>query len=146
MQEQFTVRIYDSKVIKKINKLQSELSGIYSTKNPLLVDCISRGLEVIEREQLGVRNIESLNELYEEIHSTVEKLNTLIKLCENNAKESIANITVNQKLLASNYNMLLGLSENMPKKRDYVEGGMYDDLPKRLEEILEDVLNVFLKK
>ena len=111
-----------------------------------MVDCIRRGAETIERDLLGQKKIESISDLYEEIHLTVEKLNSLIKICERNAKENIANLTVNQKLLSCNYNMLLGLSQSAPKNKDYIEAGMFDDLPKRLETLLEDILKVYLKK
>ena len=107
---------------------------------------LCRGAESIERDLCGQKKIENITDLYDEIHLTVEKLNSLIKLCERNAKENIANLTVNQKLLSCNYNMLLGLSQNAPKKKDYVEAGMFDDLPDRLGTLLEDILKVYLKK
>ncbi len=146
MNGQFTVRVYDSKVADKIDELYENCKDIYITKNPFLVDCIRRGAETIERDLLGQKKIESISDLYEEIHLTVEKLNSLIKICERNAKENIANLTVNQKLLSCNYNMLLGLSQSAPKNKDYIEAGMFDDLPKRLETLLEDILKVYLKK
>ena len=92
------------------------------------------------------KKIASEEELYNEIHLTVEKLNSLIKLCEDSAKENIANNLVNQKLLSCNYNMLLGLSDDVPCKKDFVEAGMYDDLPDRLSEVFEEVMKVYLKK
>ena len=146
MNGQFTVRVYDNKVANKIDELYENCKDIYITKNPFLVDCIRRGAETIERDLLGQKKIESISDLYEEIHLTVEKLNSLIKICERNAKENIANLTVNQKLLSCNYNMLLGLSQSAPKNKDYIEAGMFDDLPKRLETLLEDILKVYLKK
>lgn len=146
MKEQYTLRIYDKSLANKLDKVFEGNKDVYGTKNPFLVDCINRGLETIERDLAGQRKIESLSELYDEIHLTMEKLNTLIKLCERNSKETMANLTINQKLLSCNYNMLLGLSDEAPKKQKYVEAGMYDDLPERLGTLLEDVLNVYLKK
>lgn len=146
MKEQYTLRIYDSRLADKLDKIFEGNKDIYGTKNPFMVDCINRGLDAIERDLCGQRKIESIAELYDEIHLTVEKLNTLIKLCERNAKENMANLTVNQKLLSCNYNMLLGLCEDAPKKPDFVEAGMYDDLPDRFGELLEEVLKVYLKK
>lgn len=146
MQEQFTVRVYDSKLVNKINSLYKQCRDVYATKNPFLVDCIVRGLDSLEKDFFGVKKIESLNALYDEIKLTIEKLNTLIKATEKNSKENLANLSVNQKLLSCNYNMLLGLSENNPLKRDFVEAGLYDNTPERLEEILEEILKVYLKK
>ncbi|MBR3885699.1 MAG: hypothetical protein IKJ33_04490 [Clostridia bacterium] len=146
MQEQFTIRIYDSNLTKKIDNLYNHLEGLYSTKNPFIVECIKKGLEVVEREQVGVRNITSLNELYDEIHQTFVRLNSLIKMSEENAKEIMANLSINQKLLSSNYNMLMGLSEDIPKEPSVVETGHYDELPDRLSEMLEEILQVYLKK
>lgn len=146
MKEQFTVRIYDTKIAKKLEKVFEENKDVYATKNPFLVDCVIRGLETIERDLAGQKKIENITDLYDEIKLTIDKLNSLIKLCEKNAKETMANLAVNQKLLSCNYSMLLGLSEDVPKKTAYVEAGMYDNLPERLADLLEDVLNVYLNK
>ena len=151
MQEQFTVRIYDVELVNRIKDLEKQLKNIYHSKrNPFLVDCIIKGMEVIERDRLGIKNPKDLKELYDEVHKTFEKLNELMKLCETTSKECMANITVNQKLLTNNYNMLLGLSEEAPIDRESVEEGIYEKLPNRFEEmlegILEDVLKVVTKK
>lgn len=145
MKEQYTLRIYDTRLANKLDKIFECNKDIYGTKNPFMVDCLNRGLDAIERDLNGEKKIESLTELYDEIHLTVEKLDKLFKLCERNAKETMANLTVNQKLLSSNYNMLLGISDDAPKTKEYVEAGMYDDLPARLGSLLEDVLKVYLK-
>lgn len=146
MREQNTIRIYDSRLSNKLENLFKETKDIYGTKNPFLVDCIKRGVDALEKDIKGSKNIESIGEIYDEIQTTIEKLNNLIKLCEKSSKEIMANFTVNQKLLSCNYNLLMGLTEQVPKDKDYVEAGMYDDLPERFESLLEDILNVFLKK
>lgn len=145
MKEQYTIRIYDSRIADKLENVFENNKDIYGTKNPFMVDCINRGLEAIERDLNGETKLENLNDLYNEIHLTMSKLDNLMKLCEKNARETMANLTVNQKLLSCNYNILLGLTENLPKKREYVEAGMYDDLPERFEDLLEQVLEVYLK-
>ena len=61
MQEQFTVRIYDVELVNKIKDLEKELRNIYHSKrNPFLVDCIIKGMEVIERDRLGIKNPKDL--------------------------------------------------------------------------------------
>ena len=145
MKEQYTIRIYDSRIADKLENVFENNKDIYGTKNPFMVDCVNRGLEAIERDLNGETKLENLNDLYNEIHLTMSKLDNLMKLCEKNARETMANLTVNQKLLSCNYNILLGLTENLPKKREYVEAGMYDDLPERFEDLLEQVLEVYLK-
>ena len=146
MREQNTIRIYDSKLSNKLDNLFKQTKDIYGTKNPFLVECIKRGVEALERDVKGSKNIESIGELYDEIQYTISKLNNLIKLCEKSSKEIMANFAVNQKLLSCNYNLLMGLTEEAPKDKDYVEAGMYDELPERFEKLLEDILQVFLKK
>ena len=103
MQEQFTVRIYDVELVNKIKDLEKQLRNIYHSKrNPFLVDCIIKGMEVIERDRLGIKNPKDLKELYDEVHKTFEKLTELMRLCEVTSKECMANITINQKLLTNN--------------------------------------------
>ena len=146
MQEQYTVRIYDAKLVKRISDLYKRYDDFFTTKNQFLVACLTKGVETLERDLDGAKKIQNLDELYEEIHNTAERLNYLIKQSEDNAKEMVANNIVNQKLLSCNYNMLLGISDNAPRKKDFVEAGMYDDLPERLEEIFEEILKTYNKK
>lgn len=146
MQEQYTVRIYDAKLVKRISDLYKRYDDLFTTKNQFLVACLTKGVETLERDLDGAKKIQNLDELYEEIHNTAERLNDLIKQSEDNAKEMVANNIVNQKLLSCNYNMLLGISDNAPRKKDFVEAGMYDDLPERLEEIFEEILKTYSKK
>lgn len=146
MQEQYTVRIYDAKLVKRISDLYKRYDDSFTTKNKFLVACLTKGVETLERDLDGAKKIQNLDELYEEIHNTAERLNDLIKQSEDNAKEMVANNIVNQKLLSCNYNMLLGISDNAPRKKDFVEAGMYDDLPERLEEIFEEILKTYNKK
>ena len=140
----YTFRLYNAKDMENLENLYSKVSSVYRNKSQFLVDCVMRGMDLIKRDLLGVHNIESLNELYEEIRKTQERLSTLIEISENNAKESMANMSVNRKLLASNYSMLLGLSEGLPKNTRCVEAGMYEELPQRLNDILETILDVML--
>ena len=146
MKEQYTVRIYDSNLTTKLEKIFSKCKDIYVTKNPFIVDCMRKGVEEIERTLLGNKSINTISDLYEELSLTIEKLNILTKLCEKNAKENMANLTVNQKMLSSSYNMLLGLSDDNPIENKYIEAGMYDELPDRFSELLEEMEDVYLKK
>ena len=146
MQEQYTVRIYDAKLVKRISDLYKRYDDFFTTKNQFLVACLTKGVETLAWDLDGAKKIQNLDELYEEIHNTAERLNDLIKQSEDNAKEMVANNIVNQKLLSCNYNMLLGISDNAPRKKDFVEAGMYDDLPERLEEIFEEILKTYSKK
>lgn len=145
-QYQYTVRIPDSKLVDKLNKNFNECKDLYSSQNVFMVDLLRRGVDTLERDLLGKQKLSNLDDLYTEIKTTIDKLNLLLKLSEKNAKETMANLTVNQRLLSRNYNMLLGLSTNTPKKQEFVEAGMYDDLPEKLSEVLEELLKVFLKK
>ena len=146
MNEQYTMRVYDKKLVSRIENIYDKCKEMYSSKNPFFVDCMERGIKSFEKDLFGDGKPDSLDGLYGEIHETVKKLDLLLKICEKTAKESLANLSINQKLLSCNYNMLLGLSDNNPCKKNFVESGMYDDLPERLEEILEEVLSHFLKK
>lgn len=146
IKQQYTIRIYDQSQSNKLENLYSKVAGAFRHKSDFLADCLLRGMEVVERDILGVHNIETLNELYDEIRTTANRLNTLIEMSERNSKESFAQMQINRKLLSSNYNMLLGLSESKPKNVKCVEAGMYEEIPDRLEEILENILTVVLQE
>lgn len=146
MREQFTIRVYDAKELRRIKTLHKDLEKNFPTTNNFLVYCLKKGLDTIEKDIRGIKSIQSFDELYEEITKTFARLNELIKISEHNTREIIANSTITQKLLCCNYNMLLGLSDKAPKSKQMVESGAYDDVPSRLDVYLGDVLDVFLKQ
>lgn len=143
--EQYTVRIYDTSLSNKIDEIFKKCQSLYSTKNPFIADCILRGVEAIEKDLFGEKKIQNFKELFDEIRLTIEKLEKLTKLCERNTKDILANLEINQKLLSCNYNLLMGISDDNPKKKDFVEAGLFDDLPERLVNYLEDILKSNLK-
>ena len=144
--EQFTIRIYDSKELEKINEAFSKSRNNFSCKQSFLRECLLRGLDIVMKEQGFMKRIGNIEELYDEIHKTFINLQRLIAMSEKNAKENIANLTVNRKILSCNYNMLLGISEDSPKDKDFVESGMFDDVPPRFMRLLDDILKVYLSK
>ncbi len=144
--EQYTVRLYTKPKIGKIESSFKKCRDLFSSKSDFLAECILRGVEDIEEELFGEKRIFNVNELYLEIRNTQDKLNKLITLSEKSAKENIANLTVNQKLLSCNYNMLSALSKNTPCDEDEIEGGLFDELPERLNSLLEDLLKALFKK
>ena len=90
MQEQYTIRVYNSKDVERIEKLFKKCQDKYRTKNPFLVDCVMRGMEDIEKEFFGVRKIETLTEIYNEIEKTLKKLDELIKMSRKNTNENLS--------------------------------------------------------
>lgn len=146
MNEQYTIRVYDARLVSKVEELYKNCKDIYTSKNPFMVDCLVRGMEVIEKDLFGTSETDNVDELYNEVKLTVKKLDSLLKLCEKSAKESIANIQINQRLLSCNYNMLLGLSEDKPKSKEEVDGGWCDNLPARLEDVLTELIQHFSNK
>lgn len=146
MNEQYTIRVYDTRLVSKVEELYKNCRDIYTSKNPFMVDCLVRGMEQIEKDLFGTSKTDNIDELYNEVKLTIKKLDNLLKLCEKSAKETIANIQINQRLLSCNYNMLLGLSEEKPKSKEEVDGGWCDNLPSRLEEVFEELIQHFSNK
>lgn len=146
MKEQYTIRAYDPKVIRRIESTFKKCEDYYPNKNSFLVDCICRGMTNVERDIFGVKNVQDLEELYKEISTTTETLNKLIKLSEENARENMAQLLMNEKLLSCNYNMLLGISNKVPYDRETVEKGSFDELPSRFKLILKEILEELKNK
>ena len=145
MAETITIRIYQSKQKQGLEEAFVKSRNYYKSKNDFLADCLERGKRAIERDLFGVRNVQDLEELYEEIGRTTKTLNQLIKISERNAKENLAHLFVNQKLLSSNYNMMMCLGEKTPIDRDNVESGSFDGLPPRLIYELKAMLDEIKK-
>ena len=145
MIETLTIRVYNKQNKSDLEKSFDKCKDYFKSKNAFLIECMVRGLSVIERDIFGLDTVKDVDELYLEIKKTTETLNKLIRLSEKNAKETIAHLTVNQNLLSNNFNMLLGLSEREPKSVKSVECGHYEELPTRYKIILSDMLEELKK-
>ena len=83
--------------------------------------------------------------MFDEIKATIQKLDRLTKFCEKNINDLKANQKINQKLLSCNYNLILGLADNVKPNKEVVDAGMLDDLPTRLAEFLEELIKMYNK-
>ena len=145
MAKTITIRIYQSKQKEGLEEAFEKSKDYFKSKNDFLAECLERGKRAIERDLFGVRNVQDLEELYDEIGRTTKTLNQLIKISERNAKENLAHLSVNQKLLSSNYNMMMCLGEKNPIDRENVESGSFDELPPRLIYELKAMLDEIKK-
>ena len=145
MNETYTIRLYQPRQKTGLEEAFQRSSKYYKSKNNFLADCLERGRRAIERDLFGVRNVQDLEELYEEIGRTTKTLNQLIKVSERNAKENIAHLEINQRLLSCNYNMILGLAEKTPIDRLSVEQGSFEELPPQFKLLLKSMLDAIKK-
>ena len=86
MNETYTIRLYQPRQKTGLEEAFQRSSKYYKSKNDFLADCLERGRRAIERDLFGVRNVQDLEELYEEIGRTTKTLNQLIKVSERNSK------------------------------------------------------------
>ena len=145
MNDTYTIRLYQPRQKTGLEEAFQRSSKYYKSKNDFLADCLERGRRAIERDLFGVRNVQDLEELYEEIGRTTKTLNQLIKVSERNAKENIAHLEINQRLLSCNYNMILGLAEKTPIDRLSVEQGSFEELPPQFKLLLKSMLDAIKK-
>ena len=137
MKGQFTIRLYDSRIVNEIESVFKKLAqeGEVTNKNNFLAECVMRGFKEICNERSAKQNFTSLNQLGDLINSKLTHIeNSLVNLVEKKSREQLLNIELTQQILASNNRMLMGIGEDNPLLSKLVNTGMYDDLPERFSE------------
>ncbi len=141
------VRIYNTYLLNRLSAYYEKHRKSFKNKNDLYLHLIQSGLEL---EETCDENYEDYNG---KIQSISEKLTEILNAIRNesavykeNLSEQIIISEVTEKMLAKIYHMLLGLSEELPLERQYVEDGFYDYLPKDIRKRKKEMSEFLGKK
>lgn len=133
------IRIKDENALKKLNCLYDKIKSQYgNVRNNFLCDCLNRGSERIAEEiyfQTSGKQRKK-DEVSEKIN---ESLTTIMDLVISLYAKMEAVIA----MVASNQEMLIGLSEEAPKLTSMIKQGFYDKPPSRIEKLVNDTLKTY---
>ena len=137
-----TLRLYDQKLINRLNESYEASGERYESKNHFLTELIKRGYEELAQEQ-GLRNKSDRTE-----HSNVES-NIILQIHElvgelylynkRQVEEIVSRFGISEKLMTAVYNMLIAIVNDERISTKQVEEGFYDELPNRLKKELEKI-------
>ena len=150
-----TVRIYDTKMIEELNYLFKRNPNQYQTKNQLLVELLEIGMKEKLKKLNPIVNMSKPSQAPQTVNlptDTAVSLKQVKTLIENmhvyNQKHIegiVAHLKMSERLSAAIYNTLLAVATDEPVTKVQVEFGLLDDVPKRFEEYLNELLKGVFK-
>lgn len=146
------MRIYDTKLIEKMNTIMKFNPNRYQSKNQLLLELLELGV----REKLkefpapptppasmakAAPSPQSCNcnaEILKQIKELIESMHSYNK---QNVEGLLAHLKMSERLSSSIYNMVFAILKDEPVTAVQVELGYLDDVPKRFTEFLAMLLD-----
>lgn len=139
------VRIYDKKLLERLNKMYAERKGIvYTSKNNFLNDILQIGIQTFEKQEKDNWAIQNEKQtLLDAIHEHTKRMNYFIKFSKPFIKSTYANCEITQKLLTILFNDFL------KNKTDEEQSHLMDDIEKEskllnyFEKMKKELLDVY---
>ena len=147
-----TVRIYDTKVIEKLNYLFKKNPSQYQTKNQLLVELLEIGMQEKLKEIVPLSydvKSENVPNINGDIVGSLKQVKMLIENMhvynQKHIEGIVAHLKMSEKLSSAIYNTLLAVATDEPITKVQIEFGFFDEVPERFEEYLNEQLKEIFK-
>lgn len=145
-----TVRLYDIKVVEKLNEIFKRNQNKYQTKNQLLVELLECGIKDKLKElpqppfpnagavAVPIPNDEDMtDEILKQIKEIIGDMHEYNK---QHVEGLLAHLKMSERLTSAVYNVLLAIATDEPVTPTQVNTGYFDDVPPRFVEFLETLL------
>ena len=147
------MRIYDTKLIEKMNMIMKLNPNRYQSKNQLLLELLELGVKEklkefpsppasAAKEASYPQSCNCNAEMLKQIKELIEGMHTYNK---QNVEGVLAHLKMSERLSSSIYNMVFAILKDEPVTAVQVELGYLDDVPKRFAEflamLLDDITN-----
>ena len=133
-EQRYSIHIYDSRFVDRLNNLYQRNKNLYRTLNPFLVDCLYKGVETLEQEEQNIKEMIRSGDIYNEMKRLILILNKIVDEGHEHYKESFVQEQVTQTLVHRVYSMILNQAKKNNIPYSSYEKGIFDNLPKDLEE------------
>jgi hypothetical protein len=134
---QYTVRLYDPKLISAIAAEYEKEAHIYRNKNEFFTDVISLGLQAkTKKKQKDKTPQEEKDDLYALLLKVFDYLAVQFKTLY--IKQCLL-----EHLTCSTYNIAVALNNNETLFSEKIESGFYDDMPSRYEKMIAGLMKKF---
>ena len=152
-----TVRIYDTKLVERLNTIFKLSENRYQTKNQLIIELLERGIKDKMKDfptppdsPAGASAIPPKFNNRDDMSAMLKQLeDTLADVYEDNKNHVeglLAHLKMSEKMSACIYNILVAIATDEPITKTQVEIGYMDDIPKRFIGYLNSWLEILTKK
>jgi len=132
-EQRYSIHIYDSRFVDRLENLFKRNKNLYRTLNPFLVDCLYKGVEALEQEEQNIKEMIRSGDIYNEMKRLILILNKIVDEGHEHYKESFVQEQVTQTLVHRVYSMILNQAKNNNIPYSSYEKGIFDNLPRDLE-------------
>ena len=94
------VRLYDSRVIDRLDDLWKKHERLYTTKNAFICDLLLRGIESVENEMSNVKEMQRDGNIFKEMKRLTSLLDRFVDVGYEHYKESYVIGKENQTLIS----------------------------------------------
>jgi len=141
--EKLTVRIYDSKIIERMDDIWDEVKNLYRVKNKFLVDLLIRGIESVENESKSIDEMRADGNIFKELKRLTALLNRFVDIGYEHYKESFVIGKENQTLISRLYHIIFRMAEDNGISVQKYNEGLFDSLPSGFREITQNFIKEF---
>ena len=148
-----TLRIYDTKLIEKMNMIMKFNPNRYQSKNQLLLELLELGVREKLKEFPTPAAAANVIPISHECNCNAETLKQIKELIEGmhlynkqNVEGLLAHLKMSERLSSSIYNMVFAILKDEPVTPVQIELGYLDDVPKRFAEFLAMLLDELIKE
>lgn len=146
-----TVRIYDTKLIEKLNTIFKLNRNRYQTKNQLIVELLERGIKDKMKDfptppdsPAGASAIPPSFDNKDDVAAMLKQLKEMFADMHDYNKKHVegllAHLKMSERMSSVIYNILLAIATDEPVTKMQIEIGYMDDVPKRFVEYLNELL------
>lgn len=137
------VRIYDSRIINRLDDMWNTVESLYTTKNTFIVDLLIRGLESAESERENKKLLFESGNIFKELKRLTSLIDRVVDLGVENYKESFIVGKENQTLISRLYHLIFQLAKDKGISIEKYNDGFFDGLPENFEYITKSLIEEF---
>ncbi len=137
------VRIYDSRIINRLDEMWENVKSLYTTKNMFMVDLIIRGLESEENERENKKLLFESGDIFKELKRLIALVDRVVDLGVENYKENFIIGKENQTLISRLYHVIFQLAKEKGISIEKYNDGFFDGLPENFEYITKSLIEEF---
>ncbi|NBL00710.1 MAG: hypothetical protein EOM50_22465 [Erysipelotrichia bacterium] len=137
------IRIYDSRIIDRLDELWSSVERLYKTKNTFIVDLLVRGIESAENEKANMKEMYESGNIFKELKRLTALLDRFVDIGYNHYKEGFVIGKENQTLISRLYHAVFQIAKEKGISITEYNDGFFDALPENFEYITESLIEEF---
>ncbi len=138
--KKLTVRVYDSRILDRMDDIWNDVKRLYTTQNAFIVDLLIRGIESVEAETQDIKEMRSSGNIFKELKRIASVLDRFVDVGYEHYKESFVIGKENQTLISRLYDVLFRIAQDKGISIENYNKGIFDGLPEHFEEITDALL------